>query len=289
MKVTLEGATIVTEDIEWMLETLAWLRGQVADLLATGVQHININLFMQELDAILQEAQRRMSHGMVAAQAAAWALGVDAALESLGLFEMGWQRGLTGVESELIRQFLTTDRIVGVTGEVMAAVTAEVVSGVMLEKSTQQLMTTITEVIGIRDMPGFRQLGTTGISAKAERIVRTELMTILNAGKWQQFNSAADQLPGSKMVWIATGDNRTRLSHLIAHGQEAKDGYFLVGSEYARFPGDPSLSPGERINCRCTVSMWRDNWGTKDEFFKPIDSKIEDEKKIRAEQQKSKG
>lgn len=55
-------------------------------------------------------------------------------------------------------------------------------------------------------------------------------------------------------VWITAGDERVRLSHMTADGQERKvNEPFEVGGEFLRFPGDTSLgaTAGNVINCRC--------------------------------------
>ncbi|MFJ9720012.1 phage minor head protein [Streptomyces sp. NPDC101213] len=56
--------------------------------------------------------------------------------------------------------------------------------------------------------------------------------------------------------WVAVLDDRTRDAHRDADGQEVPlDAPFEVGGETLRFPGDPTGSPGNVINCRCSVSV----------------------------------
>ncbi len=57
-------------------------------------------------------------------------------------------------------------------------------------------------------------------------------------------------------VWIATDDERTRPTHVEAHGQRAPlDGTFTVGADELEYPCDPDGSPQEVDNCRCRVSV----------------------------------
>jgi hypothetical protein len=57
-------------------------------------------------------------------------------------------------------------------------------------------------------------------------------------------------------IWIATLDGATRPTHWAADGQRAPlNGTFLVGGEHLAYPGDPTASPAERINCRCRVGL----------------------------------
>lgn len=54
-------------------------------------------------------------------------------------------------------------------------------------------------------------------------------------------------------VWMTILDERTRIDHAIADGQQKfPEESFFVGGELLRFPGDPQGSPGNIINCRCS-------------------------------------
>lgn len=55
-------------------------------------------------------------------------------------------------------------------------------------------------------------------------------------------------------IWITTLDERTRPAHAAANLQPRQaDGFFYVGGERLRYPGDSNGSPGNIINCRCSV------------------------------------
>jgi len=57
-----------------------------------------------------------------------------------------------------------------------------------------------------------------------------------------------------KREWIATADESTREDHSEADGQTvAMDDEFFVGGEGLKFPGDPSGSAENIINCRCVI------------------------------------
>ena len=56
-----------------------------------------------------------------------------------------------------------------------------------------------------------------------------------------------------KDVWIANLDEKTRIAHIMANGQEKNiNDSFIVDGEYLEYPGDPNGSPGNVINCRCS-------------------------------------
>lgn len=85
---------------------------------------------------------------------------------------------------------------------------------------------------------------------RARTIARTEAVGATNAGSLD----AAVRAGAGVKVWIATGDNRTRDSHLWASGQCVPvDQPFTIGGVALQMPGDPAGAAGETINCRCTM------------------------------------
>jgi hypothetical protein len=57
------------------------------------------------------------------------------------------------------------------------------------------------------------------------------------------------------VTWNAVGDDRTREEHADADGQEvALNEAFIVGGEPLMYPGDPSGSDWNTINCRCWLT-----------------------------------
>jgi hypothetical protein len=97
------------------------------------------------------------------------------------------------------------------------------------------------------------QAGVYGIAGyTAEALARTDLIGLANGGS---IVAAREVMPpGSTKTWLATPDDRTRETHVEADGQTVPmDGQFDVGGELLDYPGDPSGSDEEVINCRCTV------------------------------------
>lgn len=86
---------------------------------------------------------------------------------------------------------------------------------------------------------------------RRESIARTETMRASNAGSFELYRHAG--VPQKE--WLATGDDRTRDTHMEANGQVvAVESPFTVGGYQMMYPGDASLGapPEEYINCRCT-------------------------------------
>ena len=89
-------------------------------------------------------------------------------------------------------------------------------------------------------------------------IARTETIRSANAGADALFR----QWDVERKEWVATGDDRTRDSHLIAWAQYTEGGnpgpinineFFSVGNSQLRYPGDPIGGADETIQCRCTL------------------------------------
>lgn len=88
------------------------------------------------------------------------------------------------------------------------------------------------------------------IRSSKETIARTEVIGASNGGMlegWKQ----SDVVRGKQ--WIAALDDRTRDSHVMAHGQTvALTADFEVGGERGPAPGQIGVAE-EDINCRCTM------------------------------------
>lgn len=84
----------------------------------------------------------------------------------------------------------------------------------------------------------------------ATRYARTACTCAENAGRLQSYRTARDM--GIELVkeWVATGDKRTRQTHLEADGQKVPiDEPFTVGGSKLMEPGDPSGNAAEVWNC----------------------------------------
>lgn len=91
---------------------------------------------------------------------------------------------------------------------------------------------------------------------RSVRIARTEMTDTINDGTLH-----AIQREGyAQKEWSTVIDGRQRDGEDGNFDHESADGQivninepFIVSGEIARHPGDDSLSPGNRINCRCAV------------------------------------
>lgn len=86
---------------------------------------------------------------------------------------------------------------------------------------------------------------------RAFTIARTEVLKVDRWAEWEAVRQ--EDLPVVK-VWLSSLDNVVRDGHDVAHGQVVdRDEPFIVNGEELQYPGDPSGSPGNIINCRCVV------------------------------------
>lgn len=93
--------------------------------------------------------------------------------------------------------------------------------------------------------------------SRARTIARTELHSASQAGA--QASAEDLDIPGLRKEWLTVADSRVRPDHADADGQTVDlEDNFTVGGEELSYPGDPSASPENTINCRCVVSYTTD-------------------------------
>lgn len=86
--------------------------------------------------------------------------------------------------------------------------------------------------------------------ARALMLARTITGNAANLGQWK----SAELSGATHKTWITAGFE-VRDSHKKMQGKTVKiDEDFTVGKEKARYPLDNRLSPGNRVNCRCTMT-----------------------------------
>ena len=92
-----------------------------------------------------------------------------------------------------------------------------------------------------------------GNAYNALRVVRTEGNRLANAGTYLNSEDLKNEGVRIRRQWVATLDGRTRDRHQMLDGQlEDENGYFWIGSDKARYPGDFN-DPANSVNCRCTT------------------------------------
>lgn len=121
-------------------------------------------------------------------------------------------------------------------------ITAAVTSGILQGKSLGKVAT---------DMQNRMQ---TMSRESAMRTARTAVTSAQNAGRQDADQELEEMGAIIEKTWQATDDDRTRESHADADGQTVPvDEPFIVGGEEMMYPADPSGSPENTYNCRCTM------------------------------------
>lgn len=108
---------------------------------------------------------------------------------------------------------------------------------------------------------------------RALTVARTEVISAANAGSYLQMIDLGLE---AQKVWLATEDARTRISHRHADNQSVQltdefsldiyNGDVKTGTEFVEFPGDPTGTPGNVINCRCSLAFDFDEDEEEDVF-----------------------
>ncbi|MCF8009634.1 MAG: phage head morphogenesis protein [Halanaerobiales bacterium] len=86
---------------------------------------------------------------------------------------------------------------------------------------------------------------------RSEMIARTEVNGSANLGAYEGYRQTGVV---ERKTWLSALDERTRPAHRQAHNQTVDmDKNFTVKNESLEYPGDPSGSASNIINCRCTL------------------------------------
>lgn len=121
-------------------------------------------------------------------------------------------------------------------------VTASVTSGILQGKSIKGISDDLQDRINTMNRDS------------AIRTARTAVTGAQNAGRQDSYVAAENMGIELEKEWIATLDNDTRNGHREADGQVVPiNEPFIVGGEKLMYPGDPSGSPWNLYNCRCTM------------------------------------
>jgi hypothetical protein len=182
----------------------------------------------------------------------------------------------------VLAQF-SADLIGGVSDGMRTKINRDIRLNALGGNSSLDAMRDITRTLGI---PPKASDPTTGVAYEAERILRTETNRSYSVATNAQQERLAEDVPDLQKQWLATGDARTRLSHLNAHGDIVDVGKpFIVGGAKLMYPLDPAGPPQETINCRCRSITVIPEIGPLET---PLDAEIEAEKARRARDEKAK-
>lgn len=131
------------------------------------------------------------------------------------------------------------NKIVSIKGTLLEDIKTVVKQSLVENITLSNITTIIEEAVNKRDFYRWQ----------AQRIARTETTSAMNSA--MEVAGKESNLVMNK-VWISAGDELVRGTHAEANGTSVSmDANFNNG---LRYPGDPSGSAGEIINCRCTFA-----------------------------------
>lgn len=98
------------------------------------------------------------------------------------------------------------------------------------------------------------------LASRADTIARTEGLAVIGEARQEALRQIVEQAgfdpENVRRVWVTTHDGRERKSHYDMDGQTVglDEPFVTPDGEELMYPGDPSASAAERINCRCSVT-----------------------------------
>jgi len=176
----------------------------------------------------------------------------------MGALRTGWRSitrrppGPSFDQGQYVRDYLTqsVNRMSNTPDQVYREITDQITQGVSAGESMPQLAARVQQVMVVTGNPWWEN--------RATVVARTEAQSAINAGSLagagqQEIDTGRPMLK----TWQATvtQPDRTRPAHLDADGQEVPLRQpFIVGGEPLQFPGDPTGSASNVIQCRCVLT-----------------------------------
>ena len=253
------------ETIRQSLAMLKQMQGELAAHLSQveGWEAYRIRELKANVDRMIAEYQAQLTNRVQDAVRQAVISGeeyVIAPLGEIGIAANFYRPGRAQINTLLD---FSADLVRGISDDLRATINDQIRRAALGQQSPFDAMKGITQAMGLDARTGIwkkRIDPVTGVAARAETILRTELQRVYNLSTYSQQLAVAQAVPGLLKGWIATGDTRTRDSHLRAH-VEYKDNPIPVGEPFIlkdaqgraelMYPGDPQAPARFTINCRC--------------------------------------
>ena len=242
------------ETLQQSIKLLKDVRNKVAgELTGTEFSQFRVKEQQKAIDEIIDEYETQLRAMTNGAARQSFTLGGQSAVEPLQAAGIN-ARFFTPSKAqvEVIAQFsadLIGDYVQGAARrDINRIIRMNALAG---NSSLDAMKEITTKLFGSDRVPKPTDLAK-GVAYEAERILRTEVNRSYNLAAFSQQEKLAKDIPGLQKQWLATGDNRTRLSHLQAHGKVVPVGDpFIVGGAELMYPLDPAGPPQETIQCRC--------------------------------------
>lgn len=271
------------DTIREMIAFMRQLRAQIADDLAsaTGFDAFTLQQLQQSVGRLVSQMEGQLA-GMLRRQIdQSYTLGAQSVVDPVR--ELGYE----GVFMHLNRaqvltlQDFSADLIRNIGADTLAKINSQIRLSALGQQSPFEAMKMVSNILGVQDEDALK-----GVAYRSERIIRTELQRVFNISTDAQQQATAQQIPGLLKRWVATGDSRTRDTHLNAHLRYKDnpipvDEAYQVGSVKMMYPLDPSAPARETIGCRCRSATIIPEIGV---VGSPLDARIAKEKQRRQQE-----
>jgi hypothetical protein len=147
------------------------------------------------------------------------------------------------LQNHSVQNFIEARKTVGLDGAmdtIMQEVRLSLAEGVGLNESLSELGARVSEKLDQAEQ------------GRVLTIARTETVSAFNFAGVEAWRQSGDV---EQLEWLSARDSAVRETHAEADGQVTgiNGEGFDVGGETLEYPGDPSGSPEETINCRCVA------------------------------------
>jgi hypothetical protein len=247
---------------ELLRQTRLEINAQIQTASTSG--QIQLRALQANIEALLANFEAQAAGELDTAVRAAFTVGGQSAvapLQALGVPGVAYWQPSAATLNTLVD--FDAALVKGISNDVRQVVNRQIQQAALQQITPFQAMQNLTAEFGSVGVQAGKTVST-GVTAKAERVVRTELGLARNAGNFSQMQDiTARVVPEMKKRWIATADGRARESHLRVH-RETREAPIPVNEPFIlrtpgkppaqlMYPNDPSGPPYEVINCRCTM------------------------------------
>ena len=264
------------ETIRRMLAMLKELRRDIADLVlqTKDFERFRLQHLKQNIGTLIGQFEQSLGSNVRTAmgQAAEFgSLSVAEPMAALG-FKIETAAWFRPVPAQVnVALDYSAELIHNIVEPMRASINKQLQLALLGQKKPLDAMREITKILGVEARTGVWKKvpdPVSGIAARAEADVRTEMQRMFNLSNHSQQMAVAEMVPGVTKRWVATGDLRTRRSHLLAHIKYKNnpipiDQPFILsptkGKNRGRqfklmYPLDPNGPPELVINCRCKMA-----------------------------------
>ncbi len=279
------------EAIKQAISMLKDLRGKIAVELSEvgGFEAYRLKHLQAALEQLTSQFEMQLAASTRATFQAIHATGAAAAIEPLAVLGINAFYAPNQAVVNAVMDY-SADLIKNITDEIRTGINTQIRLAVLGNKTPFDTMQAITDILGVEARAGVwglrkRPEVVKGVAARAEADLRTEMTRVFNLAEHGQQLATTQMVPGLLKGWMATADTRTRPSHLAAHERYMTDPIpvnepFEIGGEDLMYPGDPTASPENTVNCRCKSVTVHPDVGV---IETPLDTAVQEEIERRKE------